>query len=218
MKKFSKKVDLRSRKAMAQYLSNHFRYNTAGGWNNSTSYANNVKLYNLGLSSEQVDKLYDLLDCEGIFGEINDMLCDFGMNHDYTWQAGFNGRSGGYLVLYQGGKKASEWKSYCTSCGQRNYRSTSENGCRCGKCGRETRKDYQKPPMQTFAYPMRGTDMDEDFEDWSMEALRERVKLVQEFDRLADDIAEHAAYMAENYTVEEEEYFVPATRKVAVAM
>lgn len=218
MKKFSKKVDLRSRKAMAQYLSNHFRYDTARGWNSSTSYAHNMKLYNLGLSSEQVDKLYDLLDCEGIFGEIDDMLCAFGMSHDYMWQAGFNGRSGGYLVLYQGGKKASEWKSYCTSCGQRNYQSTSENDCRCGRCGQETRKDFQKPPMQTFAYPMRGTDMDEDFEDWSMEALRKRVRLIQEFDRLADDIAEHAAYMAENYTVEEEEYFVPATRKVTVAM
>jgi len=40
---FFKPVDLRSQKAMVEFLSNHFRYNTMNSWNNSTSYANNIK-------------------------------------------------------------------------------------------------------------------------------------------------------------------------------
>lgn len=63
MKQFYKKVDMRSREAMVAYLSGHFRYNTMNSWNQSTSYAHNVKAYNLGLSSEDIDKLYCLLDC-----------------------------------------------------------------------------------------------------------------------------------------------------------
>ena len=56
--------------------------------------------------------------------------------------------------------------------------------------------------------------MNEDFEEWSMDDLRARVKLVQEFDTLADMIVEEAKYMAENYSVEEKVYYEPKTRKV----
>ena len=47
---FSVKVDMRSRKAMTEFLENHFRYSTMNSWNGSTSYANNVKYYNLDLN------------------------------------------------------------------------------------------------------------------------------------------------------------------------
>ena len=60
MKKFIKEVDLRSRKSMIRFLTTHFRYDTMNSWNQSTSYANNVKVYNLGLTKEQEEKLYDI--------------------------------------------------------------------------------------------------------------------------------------------------------------
>lgn len=44
--KFSKKVDLRNREEMVKFLTSHFRYHTMNSWNNATSYAHNVKLYN----------------------------------------------------------------------------------------------------------------------------------------------------------------------------
>ena len=61
-KPFSKSVDKRSRDSMIAFLGKHYRYPTANSWNGSTSYANNVKVYNLGLSSEQENKLYSMLD------------------------------------------------------------------------------------------------------------------------------------------------------------
>lgn len=216
MKQFSVKVDLRNRKEMIDFLTNHFRYDTMSSWNCSTSYAANVKVYNLGLSHEDSDKLWELIDAEDFYDEINWMLDDFAAEHNYLWQVGFNGRSGGYLVLYEGFAKPSEYKSYCRNCGQKNYRSVTENGNKCGRCGAEVRVDYINPPLQIGTYPGRSVDMNEDFEDWDIYSLRNRVKLVQEFDQLCDDILYYVKELIDNSTVEEETYYVPQTRKVLV--
>lgn len=215
---YGKTVDMNNRQAMIDFLSNHFRYSTANGWNRSTSYAHNMKVYNMGLTEEQENVLWDLMDAEGAYSEINWLIDDFGDKYDHQWQAAFNGRSGGYLVLYQGGQKESEYKSYCISCGQPNFTLIEETGCRCGKCGKETRRNYNKPPMQVFTYPGRSLDMNEDFEDWDDDDLRRRVELVQEFDALADSIRDMAIAMSEQYRVEEVEEYVPRTKKVLVAV
>jgi hypothetical protein len=68
-----------------------------------------------------------------------------------------------------------------------------------------------------ITYCGQNVDMNEDFEDWSLHELRERVKLVCEFDKLADSIVTEAVYMAENYSVAEEKYYISHTRKVMVA-
>ena len=49
-----------------------------------------------------------------------------------------------------------------------------------------------------------------------MHALRERVKLVQELDQLADRMVELALRLTREAQVIEEEYFIPQTRKVLV--
>lgn len=213
---FSRRVDKRSREDMTAYLSGHFRYDTMNSWNRSTSYACNMKIYNLGLDRETENKLWDLSQVPEFYDRLNELVEDFGRQHNYLWQAGWNGRSGGYLVLYQGGTKPSEYRSYCTHCGQKNYRSVAETGTRCGVCNEETRIDYSKPPMQIFSYPGRGVDMDEDFEDWSIYELKQRTELVQEFDRLADDIVAEALYIAREHSVEERIVYVP-TKELVLA-
>ena len=59
--------------------------------------------------------------------------------------------------------------------------------------------------------------MDADFDDWSMDQLRNRVILVQELDQLADDIVSEAVWFAQNYEIEEREVCIPQTQKVLVA-
>lgn len=211
---FWKAVDTRSRQKMKKFLTEHFRYDTMSSWNRSTSYACNMKIYNLDVPEEVKDKLYEMLDCQEVYDRIHDLISDFNMEHGFVWQAAFNGRSGGYLVLYQGGSKPSEHKSYCLFCGQKNFTSVEETGNVCGRCRKPGRIDYVNPPLQVFAYPGKDTDMDEDFEDWSLEELRERVKLVQELDALADKIVLEVRYMAENCSVHEEVYYEQKTRKV----
>lgn len=216
MKTFYRPVNCRSRKDMTEYLREHFRYPTMSSWNDSTSYACNLKIYQLGLDSDTVDKLFELIQTDDFFQERSLLIQDFGSAHDYLWQAGMNGRSGGYLALYQGERIPSGYKSYCTNCGQKNYRSVQETGDVCGVCRKPARVDFRGTHMQVTTFPGRGTDCDADFEDWSMYDLRNRVRLVQEFDRLADDMVQEAVFYAQNYAVQDEEYQVTQTRKALV--
>jgi len=210
MYKFYRNVDKRSRKAMTEYLTGHFCYNTMDSWNRATSYAHNMKIHRLGLDSGTQNKLYDLIQCQGFYESINDLIRNFGEEHGWMWQARFNGRNGGYLVLYQGVRAPSGYKSYCPYCGQLNYTSVSENG---GKCGHD-RKDFATPHMVVTTFPGRSTDEYENFEDWEMYQLRERVELVQSFGHLADAIVSEAVYLANEYNAVEEEYTEVKTRLV----
>ena len=97
-----------------------------------------------------------------------------------------------------------------------NFTAVEETGNVCGKCGKPSRRNICGTDMQIHIFPGKGTDDDADFAQWSMEELRERVRLVQDFDRLADDLVQDAVFFAQNYAVQDEEYQVKRTRKVLV--
>lgn len=212
---YSKKVDLRSRKAMTEFLENHFRYNTMNSWNLSTSWANNVKYYNLDLTSEQQDKFFELICSEdtlfyGIYAE--DLIRQF--RDETGYNVGFNGRSSGYLVMYDGAWKTLDYKSRCSSCYQLSFAEAKEGDCRCGRCGKDTRVNLSKPIKEFQTYPGRSVDEDLDCEELSIRELREKVKLVCRFDQLCDDIRNELVYYLDSHEVVEEEYTVTKTRKV----
>lgn len=218
MMKFYKKVDMRSRNKMVEFLNEHFRYSTMNGWNHSTSFANNMKIYNLGFSKEVEDILFEILYCDDM-GDLNfyieDLISNFEEEHNNKFTAGFNGKSGGYLVLYQMELVPSQYKSYCTSCGQRNFTSVKDTGCKCGRCGKETRIDYTETLREKRVYPGKSFG-EEDFDDkeyWDMTSLRDMVKLVQSFDKLCDSIIDECKYYAETHKVVEEEILIPTKIK-----
>lgn len=91
------------------------RYYTMNSWNRSESLAYNLKIYNV-INRELRDACYDLLSVDYFYEDyINPLIEEFEDKYDAEWQAGFNGRSGGYLVLYKGGRHENGRK-YC-SCG-----------------------------------------------------------------------------------------------------
>lgn len=98
---FNKEVNTNSRKEMAFYIKNHFAYDRLSSWNNWEGYANNVKLYNLGLTKEQEEKAYNLfLDDEidkTVFYEIIGYCFEYFTNTTGQ-EIYFNGRSDGYIV------------------------------------------------------------------------------------------------------------------------
>jgi len=102
---FEKRVNKASRQSMIDFLTNHFRYHTMNSWNQSTSYAHNIKLFRLPLPNDIKETMYDMLDCPEWHRHMNNLMHDFDEAHNHRWQVGTNGRSGGYIVLYQGGIK-----------------------------------------------------------------------------------------------------------------
>lgn len=53
----------RTRKAMIEFLQGHFRYDTMSSWNQSTSYANKIKVSAVVERQDQ-DAVYAMLDVE----------------------------------------------------------------------------------------------------------------------------------------------------------
>ncbi|WP_036242618.1 hypothetical protein [Methylobacter luteus] len=269
---FAKKVDRRSRSAMVDFLRTHYRYDTLNSWNRSTSYAQCIKIHRLGLTSEQSDKAYDLLETD-FWDEIRWPIDEFTDSQGGCYTIGTNGRSGGYLVLHEPRRELTGHLSYCPSCGQRNFKKVppafeeaaeqviaqeilkSRNAWQsgvylsqpsiealllshdeklsiitrlkaqladcsltdaCGACWKP-RRNYSVPPVvQLAVYAGKGIDQGEAFdaEEWSMEALRERVDLVCAFDAVCDQIRHNFIALLVGYDVVEETVHRPVKVKV----
>jgi len=213
---FYKEIDKRYRESMVAFLKKHYRYNTMNSWNRSTSYANNIKLYNIDKPDDvDNDTWWEMLWITEWQEKLSDLLEYFGSKYNWQWQAGINGRSGGYVVLYKGGIKPSGYKSYCTHCGQKNYQAVADGEVDiCGRCEAKARINFKQTHMQVFTWPGKDVDMYEDFEDWTLSEIREQVELVQDFDRLCDDIITEYIELCKNYRITQEEILVPKTIKV----
>ena len=130
---YKKGIDITNDRQMFEFLKNHFSYYTMSSWNCSRSIANNVKLYKLNLSGDWSVALAHLQNDE--YFTINMMIEDWEAEHP-RYKVGFNGRNGGYLVLYNVDNSHcilpdeidecidyDEYKRYCKS----HYGSVKEN-------------------------------------------------------------------------------------------
>lgn len=159
---YVKGIDITNDKQMFNFLKDHFQYYTMSSWNRTKSIANNVKLYKLGLSGDWCAALDFLNDSS--YDEINSMIEDWEFEHK-GYKVGFNGRSDGYLVLYNDNNNGcilsddidecvdyEEYKRYCTEY----YGGVKHN-----------RRDLVK-----------------------------MVKLVQDFDKLCDQLRDYCDYLS----------------------
>ena len=154
---FFKKVDYNSNKECFDFLVNHFTYDTMNSWNDLRSIANNVKVYNLPFDyGEALQALQ-----EDDYFSINQTIRYWEDDHP-GYKVGFNGRSGGYLVLYN-----------------------SHNNC-------HVFEHIECAPHRYDNYENWKADVKE---QWgSLKAyhptLVDQVKVVQEFDKLCDDLVD----------------------------
>jgi len=93
---YMKGVDITNDKSMFNFIAEHPTYFTGNSWNRTRSIAHNVKLYNLGLDGDWTRALAHLES--GEYDTINWMIQNWEREHP-GYSVGFNGRSGGYLVL-----------------------------------------------------------------------------------------------------------------------
>lgn len=94
---YTKGVDITKDKSMFNFIAEHPTYFTGNSWNRTRSIAHNVKLYNLNLEGDWPRALAHLES--GEYDTINWMIQDWEREHP-SYKVCFNGRSGGYLVLY----------------------------------------------------------------------------------------------------------------------
>jgi hypothetical protein len=207
----------RTKQQMVDFLMKHFRYDTMSSWNRADSYATKIKAHSLGLTLTEQDAVYAMLDVQDSHQEsgFNAVLSDFDRRHNFSYQIGVNGRSGGYLVLCSGGSKPSEHKSQCRKCGQRNFQTVEVEPGQCGKCHAQARYNRAFQP-ETFTNPGQGIDMDGDFAEWDTSSLKQRVDLVWDFDKTCQRAVRAYVNFALENKVVEETVFIPKTVRVAV--
>lgn len=263
---FEKQVDKRSKNSMIAFLSNHSRYSTMNSWNGTASYSNSIKVYSLGLTREQVNRAFDLLQTE-FWDQIRDPIDDFTEEQNGRWTIGVNGRSGGYLVLYHAHYETTEHKSRCRCCGQLNFKRVAEMkegtpqgiigseilrsqnswhpesyltqsailaidlpqeeklriirnlkvelkdataDAKCGRCGApDGRVNLARPIRRLVTEANRGFEDAVDLGEMSLSELRNRVELVQSFDRACDEIRENFISLIDNSEVVEEVVMIP---------
>lgn len=176
------------RKKAIAFLKGHFRYSTMNSWNLMTSYASNVKLHNLNIPEDLYDIAYEAIGGEDVYNCLSWIISDFKERHGQNYTIGFNGRNSGYMVLYECEVKESGHKSYCTTCGQRNFKTIEETGGArtCGACGKETRMDFKTPPKTKNVFG-RGIDEDMDFEEMDDDELQARYDLITDFDKTIEE-------------------------------
>ena len=120
---YKKGIDITNDKQMFNFLKDHFTYDTLNSWNCLKSIANCVKIYDLGLEGDCWNAL-KYLEQDDYF-DVNSMLEDWEREHR-GYRLGFNGRSGGYIVMYNNDNNCSilpdsitycdnydEYKTYC---------------------------------------------------------------------------------------------------------
>lgn len=150
-------IDISSDKQMFNFLKDHFQYYTMNSWNRLKSIAHNVKIYNLKLSGDHWTALTFLQNDD--YFVVNMMIEDWEAEHP-GYKVGFNGRSGGYLVLY----------------------SDSSNRCvlpeDVDEC--ESYEEYKRYCREYYGSVKANR--------WD---LVRTVKLVQDFDRLCDEIRDY---------------------------
>jgi len=119
MRFFEKQVDRRSQNAMVSFLSEHQRYNKR--------YANCVKVHSLGLTTELLDRAYELLASDDdIWDYLEEAIANFTQRHNGYYTISSAGRLGGYLMLCRSRYEEQGYKSICRSCGQCSYKSVAE--------------------------------------------------------------------------------------------
>ena len=177
------------------------RYYTMNSWNCCTAPAYNLKVHKVTPHS-LIDKVFEMMECDNFYDDINYLIDQFGSDHNFEWQAGFNGRSGGYLVLYRGERKLSQHKSICTICGQRNFTTIEETGTNCGKCNQKGRVNREMYDVSTSGKSIEDNEVPKE--------------VMQSFTKLANDIVHLVIENAKSCAIEEEEYFVHKTRKILI--
>lgn len=163
-------VDICNPKSMFEFINNHFTYYTLNSWNGLQSIANNMKLYNLGLEGDWttvLDYLYDEEDIGGIGFQIRDLVDEWEANHP-GYSLGWNGRSGGYLVIYNHDRRN----------GTVNFRNILPEDL----TGFDNYEDFKETIKDYYGWNVK--DM--------IPELREYTQLIRDFDKLCEDLRDLA--------------------------
>lgn len=176
-----------------KYIKEHFTYDILNSWNRLKTVGNNVKIWNLQLTTEQQDKFFELyeVDCDYIYENLGFVLQEF---EDLTnMEVCFNGRCGGYLVMTP---KFETYKQHMSIIDM----FFSDDIYQF--------KDYAE---------FKKDSLDIEYLENDMKMLDEKIEdcyyLIKAFDKLCDIVRTELIYLLDNAKIEEEIETIEITNK-----
>lgn len=174
------------------YIKEHFTYDIMNSWNGLESIANKVKIYDLNLTSKQIDKFFELVDIDSsyIYDSLAFTIEDF--ENLTNMDIFFNGRNGGYLVIvpkFKHYKKNMNLLDLFFDDNIYDY---------------ETLKEFKKESLDT-SYGYTNEDINKN--------LEECYYLLKSFDLLCDLLREELIYILNNAEIKEEKKMVEKIEK-----
>lgn len=167
---YEKGIDITNDKQMFEFIKNHFTYFTMNSWNCTQTIANKVKIYNLGLEGDAWRAL-NLLEADEYF-EVNETIRFWEYEHP-GYSVGFNGRSGGYLVLYNKDNYRSVLPDFVEDC--------------------DTYEEYKAYCKDYFGCGVK----------YNRRELKELCQLIQDFDMLCDELRDYVNELSKQDPTEE---------------
>ena len=171
---YYKRVNKNNNKEMFNFLKTHYRYYTLNSWNVEKSIANNIKVYNIDEFTGIEDKILQVLERDN-YNSINDEIEAWEFEQGHCWKVGFNGRSGGYLVLYNNDNYCSVLDDYIEN--NNNYEDFLQD---IKNSGYSAIKNYHYRLVQ-------------------------QVEMVQMFDKLCDKLVQICLYLVDMQNIRESE-------------
>ena len=171
---YYKRVNKNNNKEMFNFLKTHCRYYTLNSWNVEKSIANNVKIYNIDEFKGIEGKILQVLEQDN-YNSINDEINAWEFEQCHCWKVGFNGRSDGYLVLYNNDNYCSVLDDYIEN--NNNYEDFLQD---IKNSGYSAIKNYHYRLVQ-------------------------QVKMVQMFDKLCDKLVQICLYLVDMQNIRESE-------------
>jgi hypothetical protein len=206
---FTQRAVPKSKEGIAKFLIEHPRYSD-GGRNSQSTYAHNVKVTRLGLTPSELDKAYTLMEAEDYRKLIRGGIRDFQSQMDGRFMIETQGRSGGYLTLFEAEVYDPGYKSTCKHCSQLNFQEVSEKSSKCGVCG-GPRVNLKKPLAWSR---LLGSGIDhrvtyDEMLEWDKNKLLDRLDVVHAFDAACDVVRNDFKRMLNEYMLVEEVINVP---------
>ena len=161
-------------------LVQHENYDTMSSWNNSKSYSRNVKVNRLNIPRNLIDVAYEICQTDYVHDDLRFIIEEFEerMNGNYT--IGFNGRSGGYVVLYERCRESIQ-KPYITRCDKCYKPTWYEDGHKCMVCKDGTLRKYDAPKFKLVTRTTGLVKDEDDLKAMDDEELLDWVDLIMEF-------------------------------------
>lgn len=214
---------MQTKKQMISFINSFELYPTMNSWNGSYGYSYNVKIHHLPFTSRQCDVLYEAINTDGFYSQLEDTIREW---EEDMKKHGTHSEKKEIRINVEG-KTEKERKSL-----QKLY---EKNGYTFDRCGTTVMTLWKQVDSPLFIAGFNGrmgghlvlyrwnghnhcgtgySHSKEELEEMTKEEVKEIYDVLKDFEKLYNSLLAQCKDIADNMEVKDEDYTITKTRKV----